>query len=219
MCIRDRAKILHKLNVDFGIIGPDEKCIGDSKRLAGEFGLFEMLIEHNAKQLKKYNFDIIVTPDPHAYNALINEYPKFGYRYKVLHHTQYLSQRLADLEALFQNEFPYKVTYHDPCYLGRRNKVFDAPREILKSINGLKLIEMPRTKEDALCCGGGGGGVWLDSFSKEYIKERPAEKRVKEAVTTGAEVLAVACPIDITCLLYTSPSPRDAHESRMPSSA
>jgi len=172
--------------------------LGDSKRLAGEFGLFEMLIEHNAKQLKKYNFDIIVTPDPHAYNALINEYPKFGYRYKVLHHTQYLSQRLADLEALFQNEFPYKVTYHDPCYLGRRNKVFDAPREILKSINGLKLIEMPRTKEDALCCGGGGGGVWLDSFSKEYIKERPAEKRVKEAVATGAEVLAVACPIDIT---------------------
>jgi len=116
----------------------------------------------------------------------------------VLHHTQYLSQRLDDLEALFQNEFPYKVTYHDPCYLGRRNKVFDAPREILKSINGLKLIEMPRTKEDALCCGGGGGGVWLDSFSKEYIKERPAEKRVKEAVATGAEVLAVACPIDIT---------------------
>ncbi|MDL1957417.1 MAG: (Fe-S)-binding protein [Candidatus Desulfofervidus auxilii] len=192
------AKIFHKLNVDFGIIGPDEKCIGDSKRLAGEFGLFEMLAEYNAKQLKKYNFDIIITPDPHAYNAFVNEYPKLGYTYKVLHHTQYLFQRLDDLKPLFKKEFPYKVTYHDPCYLGRRNKVFDAPREILKSINGLNFIEMPRTREDALCCGGGGGGVWLDSFSRKYIKERPAEKRVKEALSIGAEVLAVACPIDIT---------------------
>lgn len=192
------VKIFKKLGVDFAVIGPDEKCIGDSRRLSGEFGLFEMLIEHNAKQFEKYSFNVIITPDPHAYNALLNEYPAYGHKYPVMHYVQFFYKRIEDLKKLFKGEFKHRVTYHDPCYLGRRNGVFDEPREIIKIIPGIEFVEMKRIRENSLCCGGGGGGVWLDSFSKKFIKERPAEKRVKEALITGAEILVTACPLDLT---------------------
>ena len=192
------VKIFDKLGINFGILGHEEKCIGDANRLAGEFGLFETLIEQNSKVLYKYDFKIIVTPDPHAYNALKNEYPKFGHFFNVYHYTQFLSEKLDELKPLLKKELNYTVTFHDPCYLGRRNGMFDEPRKILGAIPGLRFVEMPRNRSDSLCCGGGGGGVWLDSFIKEHIAVRPAEKRVKEAASTGAQVLAVACPIDLT---------------------
>jgi len=192
------ARIFHKLGIDFAILGADERCIGDSRRLAGEFGLFEMLIEHNAKQLEKYQFDVIVTPDPHAYNALKNEYPKYGYKYNVLHYTQFLAAHLDDLKRLLTKELNYTVTYHDSCYLGRRNGEYEAPRKVLDCLQGVNLVEMPRNKENSLCCGGGGGGVWLDSFIKEHLAQRPSERRVREAVLTGAQILAVCCPLDLS---------------------
>jgi len=192
------SRILNALKINFGILGHEESCAGDDVRLGGEKGLFEMLVERNNKALKKYKFDFILFTDPHAYNAFKNEYPKFGVQYKTVHYTKFLADRIDKLKSLFKKELAGTVTYHDPCYLGRRNGEYEAPRELLKAIPGLKLVEMPRTRENALCCGGGGGGIWLDSYIGEYSKERLSEKRIKEISHVGANILAVACPYDMS---------------------
>lgn len=190
------AQILKKLEVDFAILGKDEKCIGDNNRLVGEFGLFEELVEKNIKAMKINEFNRIVSIDAHAFHSLKNEYTKFGFSKPVLHHTEFLAQNLDALKDM-SNELDYTVTYHDPCYVGRRNGIYEEPRKVIRSIPGVELVEMRRIKENALCCGGGGGGVWLDSYIKEFMKERPAENRVKEAAATGADILVSACILDI----------------------
>ncbi len=192
------ARLLDGLGVSFGILGRDEYCTGDTRRLGGEIGLFEMLMEHNLVQLSQRNFDEILVTDPHAYNAFRNEYPLHGGTYKVAHYTQFFEERLPELEKLMKNELGLKVTYHDPCYLGRRNGEYTAPRILLESVPGVKLVEMERIMEDSLCCGGGGGGVWLDSFIWEHTREKLPVVRVQEAARTGADVLAVACPLEIS---------------------
>jgi Fe-S oxidoreductase len=188
------AQLFNKLGVDFGVLGPEENSDGDSQRLAGESGLFEMLAEKNAKAFSKYEFKEIITTDPHAYNAIKNEYPKLGIKYPVRHYTEFLAERIDDLK--FKENGQQKVTYHDPCYLGRVNDVFDAPRELLNAIPGVELVEMAHNKTTSLCCGGGGGGMWLDGFQWEKGQVRMSEWRVKEAVTAEADVLAVACPYE-----------------------
>ncbi|MFO7968126.1 MAG: (Fe-S)-binding protein [Archaeoglobaceae archaeon] len=190
------ASIFNELGTDFAIMGKDEKCTGDSDRLSGEFGLFEELVEKNVKAMEKGEFNKIVTIDAHAFHSIKNEYPKFGFTKPVMHHTEFLAENLDALKDMF-NDLDYTVTYHDSCYVGRRNGIYDQPREVIQSIPGVKLVEMKRTKENALCCGGGGGGVWLDSFIKDFMKERPAEDRVREAAKTGADVLVTACILDI----------------------
>ncbi len=190
------AFLFHKLGVNFGILGPEENSDGDSQRLAGESGLFEMLAEKNGKTFSKYEFKEIVTTDPHAYNAIKNEYPKLGIEYPVRHYTEFLAERIDDLKPDFKENGQQKVTYHDPCYLGRVNNVFDAPRELLRAIPGVELAEMAHNRTTSLCCGGGGGGMWLDGFQWEKGHVRMSEWRVKEAVKTGAEILAVACPYE-----------------------
>lgn len=197
------AKILHTLGVDFGILGPEESSDGDSQRLAGELGLFEMLAEKNGKVFSKYQFNEIVTTDPHAYNAIKNEYPKLGISYPIQHYTEFLTKRIDQLKPLLKHELKAKVTYHDPCYLGRANGIFDEPRALLEAIPGVELVEMSHNHTDSLCCGGGGGGMWLDGFQWEKAHVRLSEWRVREAITTGADVLAVACP-------YESPRFEDA---------
>lgn len=190
------AGIFNELGTDFAIMGKDEKCTGDSDRLSGEFGLFEELVEKNIKTMDKGEFNKIVTIDAHGFHSIKHEYPKFGFNKTVLHHTEFLAENLEALKDMFK-ELDYTVTYHDSCYVGRRNGIYDQPREVIKSIPGVNLVEMKRTKENALCCGGGGGGVWLDSFIKDFMKERPAEDRVREAAKTGADVLVTACILDI----------------------
>jgi Fe-S oxidoreductase len=192
------ARILHALGVDFAILGRDEHCAGDTRRLGGEIGLFEQLMEHNLEQLSQRDFDEILVTDPHAYNAFKNEYPLHGGTFQVKHYTQFFEERLPELGKLMKKELDLKVTYHDPCYLGRRNGEYTAPRILLENIPGVKLVEMERIKEDSLCCGGGGGGVWLDSFIWEHTRERLPVLRVQEAARTGADVLAVACPLEIS---------------------
>ena len=194
------ARILHRLGVNFGIIGPAEKCIGDSRRLAGEFGLFELLVRHNAAQFDKYQFKLIVTLDPHSYNAIKNEYPLFGHTYPVMHYTRFLADHLDDLKPLLTKRLDYTVAYHDPCYLGRRNEEYQAPRSLIRALPGVKMVELPRNRGNSLCCGGGGGGVWLDSYIKQYVDDgRPSEKRLKEMVRrTKANVLVTACPLCLT---------------------
>ncbi len=188
--------ILNALGIDYGILGPEENSDGDTQRLAGERGLFEVLAEKNAKAFGRYEFGEIITTDPHAYNALKNEYPELGIEYPVKHYTEFLAERLDDLKPLLKGNGEVKVTYHDPCYLGRANGVYDQPRALLEAIPGLELVEMSHNRTTSLCCGGGGGGMWLDGFQWEKAHVRLSEWRVREAVTAGADVLAVACPYE-----------------------
>jgi Fe-S oxidoreductase len=188
------AQLFNKLGVDFGVLGPEENSDGDSQRLAGESGLFEMLAEKNGKAFSKYDFKEIITTDPHAYNAIKNEYPKLGIEYPVRHYTEFLAEQIDDFK--FKENGQQKITYHDPCYLGRVNEVFDPPRELLNAIPGVELVEMAHNKTTSLCCGGGGGGMWLDGFQWEKGQVRMSEWRVKEAVAAEADILAVACPYE-----------------------
>jgi Fe-S oxidoreductase len=197
------TKVLNALEIDFGILGPEESSDGDSQRLAGERGLFEMLAEKNGMAFSKYEFNEIITTDPHAYNAIKNEYPGLDISYPIRHYTEFLADRLDQLKPLLKHEVKAKVAYHDPCYLGRANEIYDQPRAILQTIPGLELVEMSHNHKNSLCCGGGGGGMWLDGFQWEKAHVRLSEWRVSEALAAGADILAVACP-------YESPRFEDA---------
>jgi Fe-S oxidoreductase len=190
------ARVLNALGVNFGILGHEEMSDGDSQRLAGERGLFELLAEKNAQVLARYTFGEIITTDPHAYNALKNEYPELGITYPARHYTQYLASQMNKLKPLLRKPIKARVAYHDPCYLGRANQVFDEPRQLLSAIPGIELVEMSHSRETSLCCGGGGGGMWLDGFTWEKAHVRLSEWRVREAVATGADILAIACPYE-----------------------
>jgi len=190
------AKLLHTLGIDFGILGPEENSDGDSQRLAGERGLFELLAEKNGKAFSKYKFNEIITTDPHAYNAIKNEYPQLGIEYPIRHYTEFLAERIDEIKPLLKENREMRVTYHDPCYLGRANNIYDAPRALLEAIPGIEIVEMAHNKSTSLCCGGGGGGMWLDGFQWEKGEVRLSDWRVKEAVTAEAEVLVVACPYE-----------------------
>jgi len=190
------AKILNTLGSDFGVLGTEEKCSCDSQRLAGEVGLFEEFAEENIKTFSKYKFKQMLVTDPHALNALRKKYPEYGGEYDVIHYTTYLAPLMEKLDM--KNTLDYKVTFHDPCYLGRHNGEYEAPRNILNSIPGVELIEMGRCKEQSYCCGGGGGGMWLDGFMADHVSERLSENRVKEAVETGADLLVVCCPYEVS---------------------
>lgn len=189
------ARVASALGIDWAILGPEEKTIGDSQRLAGERGLFDALADDVAAVLAKYEFARIVTPDPHAFNALVREYPRQGRRFDVLHYTQLLAPLVG--RARWARELPLKVTFHDPCYLGRHHGEYDAPRVLLGAIPGVELVEMGRCRENAYCCGGGGGGMWLDGFGGDHMTERLSERRVREAAQSGADVLAVCCPYEV----------------------
>jgi Fe-S oxidoreductase len=156
---RSLARLFNTLGVDFGILGAEEKCDGDSQRLAGEPGLFEELATHNIKMLKKYKFNKIIVTDPHALNAFRKEYPKLSGQFEVEHYTTFLASRLEQLQPLLKKEIKQKVTFHDPCYLGRHNGEYESPRKLLAAIPGLQFTEMWRCKENGYCCGGGGGGM------------------------------------------------------------
>ena len=192
------ARIFNALGVNFAILGKEEKDDGDTQRLAGETGLFEMLAEHNIEVFNKYEWGTLVVTGPHEYNAFNNEYSKLGFERPVLHYTQFLAERLHDLRPLLKESVEARVTFHDPCYLGRHNGEYDAPRELLRAIPGLELVEMGRCRENGYCCGGGGGGMWLDSFTQDHTRMRLSERRVREAVEYEADILAVCCPFEVS---------------------
>ncbi len=190
------ARIFSRLELDFAILGVEEKCVADSQRLAGEKGVFEAMAEHNIEVMGKYEFKQLVVTDPHAYNGLRKEYPKLGGKYEVIHYTQLLAPLMEKLPMT--TSLDLRVTFHDPCYLGRHNGEYDAPRNCLTAIPGVTLTEMKRCRENGYCCGGGGGGMWLDGANSEHVTERLSERRVREAVETGADVLAVCCPFEVS---------------------
>ncbi len=193
---RSLARVLHHLGVDFAILGADERHDGDSMLRAGEPGLFDMLAEHNIEALNRYEFDVLLTTDPHAYNAFLHEYPSRGGDYHVVHYTQFLAERIGELGL--SEDVVAKVTFHDPCYLGRHNGEYEAPRELLRALPGAEFVEMWRVRENGYCCGGGGGGMWLDGHAASHQSMRLSEKRVLEAIETGADTLCVVCPYEVS---------------------
>ncbi len=184
------ANILNKAGVDFGILGSKESCCGESIRKAGNEGLFQSLAQSNISAFAEAGVNKVVTTSPHCYHTFKNEYPKFGADFEVVHFCQYLAELIRQGRLKLTKEVNKRVTYHDPCYLGRHNNIYDEPREILNSIPGLELVEMPNYGEDSLCCGGGGGRIWMDTKKGE----RFADLRLEQAIDTGASILAVACP-------------------------
>ncbi len=190
------AAVFQKAGLDFGILYEAERNAGNDVRRIGEEGLFEMLVEKNAAVLGKCKFKTIVTTDPHSYNTLKNEYPanRNGH-HPVLHYTEVLDQLIASGQLKFSRKLGYKVTYHDPCYLGRYNGVYAAPRKVIEA-TGCELVEMPRHGDRAFCCGAGGGRIWM---TEGEVKERPSENRIREAVgLDDVTAFVVACPKDVT---------------------
>jgi Fe-S oxidoreductase/nitrate reductase gamma subunit len=192
---RTVAKVFQQADLDFGILYEGERNSGNDVRRVGEEGLFQMLAEQNMKSLGKATFKTIVTTDPHSLNALRNEYGQLGGNYEVIHYTELLCRLIEHGQLRFDRPLGYHVTYHDPCYLGRYNRVFDAPRNILQAL-GLQVTEMGRCRENSFCCGAGGGRIWM---SETNIQERPSENRIREAVALGnVDYFVVACPKDVT---------------------
>ena len=187
---RSVAGLLKKVGISFGILASDEITDGNEVKTLGEVGLFEQLASQNIEKFKKLGVKKIITLSPHAYNSIKNEYPKLGGNFDVYHYTQVLNKVISDIPM---GELNAKVTYHDPCYLGRWNNEYWAPRSVLNSVPGLELIEMDRNMQNALCCGGGGGNFFTDILGTG--PDSSARVRVNEAIDTGASVLAVACPI------------------------
>ena len=193
---RKLARILNALGVDFAILGHEERCIGDCEWLAGERGLFEMLIERNIEIISKYKFGEILITDPHAYRTLLNAYPKLGANFRVRHFTEILADQLPRLKPLLKKKVNATVTYHDSCCLGRKTGHYDEPRELLQAIPGVKLVEMIQNRESSLCCGGGASTIYLDRYIQEHAPDRLADRRVEQAAATKAGILAVACPFE-----------------------
>jgi Fe-S oxidoreductase len=192
------ARIFHRLGVDFGILGPEEKCAGECARLFGEVGLFDALEDHNLKTLARYSFRRLVTSGAHAYDAFKYRYICKGFAYPLDHTVTFLAEHLGQIKPLLHKKLNYVITYHDSCCLGRHNGFYEEPRALLQAIPGVKLVEMVHHRENSLCCGGGGGGMWLDAYYKSKGLERLSERRVKEAIATGADVLAVSCPYEVS---------------------
>ncbi|SOE22142.1 Cysteine-rich domain-containing protein [Spirosomataceae bacterium TFI 002] len=192
------VKILNKLKINFAVLGTEEACTGDPARRAGNEFTFQMLAQQNIQVLNGYGVQKIVTACPHCFNTLKNEYPELGGEYEVIHHSQFLQQlindgRLSVGGGSFKGQ---KITFHDSCYLGRANDVYEAPRDVIKALDA-ELIEMKRCKTKGLCCGAGGAQMFKEP---EAGKKDINIERIEEALDTGAQTIAVGCPFCMTMM-------------------
>jgi len=206
---RGLAHLLHGAGVDFGLLYEGERNAGNDVRRIGEEGLFEMLVERNLASLGEASFEEIFTTDPHTFNTLRNEYPAYGLDKPVLHYSQLL-QRLLAAGDLAVEPLGLAVTYHDPCYLGRHNRVTEPPRAVLRAL-GCSLVEMPRHGTNTFCCGAGGGRIWMSDDPS--LGERPSENRIREAVALGVDYFVVACPKDY--VMYSDAVKTTGNEDRL----
>lgn len=193
------AKILNKASVKFAVLGLEEACTGDPARRAGNEFLFQMQAMANIQVLNEYKIKKIVTACPHCFNTLKNEYPELGGKYEVMHHSTFLQQLLDEGKVILQGRGKFKgrtITYHDSCFLGRGNSVYEAPRKVLQALD-TELVEMSRCKTKGLCCGAGGSQMFKDA--EPGHKEINLE-RTEEALATGADTIAVACPFCMTMM-------------------
>jgi len=187
------SKILKKARVNFGILEKEQSSGSEAKRM-GETGLFEHLAEGNLKMFEEAGIDHIVTGDPHDFYSFSHEYPKGGNELKVEHSTQFLNRLMDEGRLQLSLKIEKKVTYHDPCYLGRRSEVFEEPRKLIKRIPGITFVEMEMFRENSDCCGMGGGRMWMEIPKGLVTSQTIAERRVKQALDTRAEILLTACP-------------------------
>jgi Fe-S oxidoreductase/nitrate reductase gamma subunit len=187
---RALVELLNEAGVKFAILGSEETCNGDSARRMGNEYLFQTLAQQNIETMNGYGVRKIVTNCPHCLNCLKNEYPQFGGRYEVIHGTELVARLVAEGRLRLEKELPESVTFHDPCYLGRYNEIYEAPREILAAIPGLKIKEMEHSREKGLCCGAGGGRMWME----EKLGERINQTRMREIAAMGTDKVAVSCP-------------------------
>lgn len=193
------AKILNELNINFAILGPEEGCTGDPARRAGNEFLFQMQATANIQVLNGYNIKRIVTACPHCFNTIKNEYPELGGSYEVVHHSQYLQELInsGQLKMKEGGEFKgKKITFHDSCYLGRANNIYEAPRAVLEALDA-ELVEMKRSRSKGLCCGAGGAQMFKEP--EKGNKDINVE-RTEEALDTGAEIIASGCPFCMTMM-------------------
>jgi Fe-S oxidoreductase len=186
--------LLQKAGIEFGILGTLENCCGESIRKTGDEEAFKHLAKENIKTFIDHGVRKILVSSPHCYHTFKNEYPEFRVHFEVVHVSELISQLLHQGRLKITKEYGRKVAYHDPCYLGRHNGVYEQPRDILKGVPGLELREMADSRKDSLCCGMGGGRIWMETPKSE----RFADLRLTQALDVGAEVLATACPYCIT---------------------
>ncbi|TAK00827.1 (Fe-S)-binding protein, partial [bacterium] len=184
------VKILKKAGVSFAILGKEELCNGETARRLGNEYLFQTMAQGLIEVFEKYGVKKILTNCPHCFNTLKNEYPQLGGKYQVIHAAEFVHELIREGKIVLAQELPNKVTYHDSCYYGRYNQIYDAPREVIRGIKGSQLQEMNKCRHDAMCCGAGGGWMWM---------EEPKDKRVnyiraQQALETGPDIIAVSCP-------------------------
>ena len=200
---RSFARILKHAQIPFAILGNKEPCCGDIARRAGEDGLFEKQMEDCVELFAHYGIRDVVTSSPHCFHTFRNEYPAFQalkpaeeqLDLRFRHYTLLLRELVTASSVMFERPLNVKVTYHDPCYLGRHNQIFDPPREVIAAIPGVQMVEMAHNRANSLCCGGGGNRIWQEDLDAEV---KMAEIRIREAEATGADILITACPL---CLI------------------
>ena len=206
------ARILQEAGADFGILFDAEKTAGCDVRRAGEEGLWAALAEENVKTISGCEFERVFSSDPHTFHTLRNEYPQHGGEWVVLHHSQLLLELIEGGALAPRKRLGYRVTYHDPCTLGRYNGVYEAPRRVLDAI-GCELVEMPRNRDNSFCCGAGGGRIWMKELKAEGAR-RPSEQRIDEAVALGGlDYFVVCCPKDVT--MYEDAIKTSGHQGEL----
>ena len=193
------ATILHKVGIRYAILGKEELCTGDPARRAGNEFMFQMMAYQNIQVLNGYGIKKIVTACPHCFNTLKNEYPELGGNYEVIHHASFIQQLIDEGKIIMKEQGDFKgkkITYHDSCYLGRANNIYEAPRKVLEALD-TELVEMKRCKSNGLCCGAGGAQMFKE---EEKGATRVNFERSNEAIQTGASIIAAACPFCNTML-------------------
>jgi len=200
---RSMIEILQTAGINFAVLGEEERCTGDPARRIGQEYLFSVQAEMNVELLSEYKFDHILTICPHCYNSFVKDYPDFGGEYSVIHHTQLINDLIKNGRLSLTNPVDAIATFHDSCYLGRHNRIFDAPRDVLANIPGLQIVEMEKNREMAMCCGGGGGLSWFEEDSDKRVNDRRVEQAAQaigQISTDESSVIVTSCPFCMTMI-------------------